>query len=482
MKAAAWAAALLALSALTLLVPSQPGYDAWAWLVWGRELAALDLDTVQGPAFKPLPVAVTALASGLGDGAPALWLAIARAGALAAVALAARLAWRLGGGSWPAAAVAGAGVALSAGWWWHAAVGNAEGLFLALVLAALHQELDRRHGRVLALGFTASLLRPEAWPFLGVYGVWRWWRDPALRPWLAAAAAALPVLWLGPELVGSGDLMRSSQRAQIPNPGAPALAPRPALESLARAAAIPLAPVALASVALVVAAVGRPRLRLAALPGALGLAWLGVVAAMAELGYSGEPRYALPGAAALAISAGVALALVRERAPALTVAALALAIPFAVVRADGIVGELRRADDAARLHGTLAAAVVRAGGRERLRACGPAVTGPYRGPALAWALGVHRRRIGFVVVPEAVVFRSRIRAGAAVQPPARASMPVLGRSARWEIRGHCGAAPRSSSRSALPYARYPALLARGMPQTTRVPSTSSSPSFGVRAP
>jgi len=234
-KAAAWAAALLALSALTLLVPSQPGYDAWAWLVWGRELAALDLDTVQGPAFKPLPVAVTALASGLGDGAPALWLAIARAGALAAVALAARLAWRLGGGSWPAAAVAGAGVALSAGWWWHAAVGNAEGLFLALVLAALHQELDRRHGRVLALGFTASLLRPEAWPFLGVYGVWRWWRDPALRPWLAAAAAALPVLWLGPELVGSGDLMRSSQRAQIPNPGAPALAPRPALESLARA-------------------------------------------------------------------------------------------------------------------------------------------------------------------------------------------------------------------------------------------------------
>jgi hypothetical protein len=39
------------LASLSLLAPSQPGYDAWAWLVWGREAAALELDTVAGPAW-----------------------------------------------------------------------------------------------------------------------------------------------------------------------------------------------------------------------------------------------------------------------------------------------------------------------------------------------------------------------------------------------------------------------------------------------
>ncbi|MDQ3631681.1 MAG: hypothetical protein M3417_10525, partial [Actinomycetota bacterium] len=94
-------AASITLAALTLLVPSAPGYDAWAWLIWGRELAQGGLDTVDGPAFKPLPVFVT---TGLwrlaGDGAaPALWLLVARAGALAGAGLAARLAFRLAGGS-----------------------------------------------------------------------------------------------------------------------------------------------------------------------------------------------------------------------------------------------------------------------------------------------------------------------------------------------------------------------------------------------
>ena len=78
------AAAVLMAAAVSLLVPSAPAYDPWAWLVWGREVAALELDTVDGPAWKPLPVAVTALLSVAGPGAPALWLVGARAGALAA--------------------------------------------------------------------------------------------------------------------------------------------------------------------------------------------------------------------------------------------------------------------------------------------------------------------------------------------------------------------------------------------------------------
>jgi len=33
--------ACLALAGISLLLPSEPSYDPWAWLVWGRELATV---------------------------------------------------------------------------------------------------------------------------------------------------------------------------------------------------------------------------------------------------------------------------------------------------------------------------------------------------------------------------------------------------------------------------------------------------------
>ncbi|MFA9272270.1 MAG: hypothetical protein ACEQSX_16260, partial [Baekduiaceae bacterium] len=87
------------LAAVSLLVlPAAPTYDPWAWLIWGREVWSLDLSTAEGPAFKPLPVAVCALLAPLGDGAPVAWVVVARAGAVAAVLLAGVVAWRLAGG------------------------------------------------------------------------------------------------------------------------------------------------------------------------------------------------------------------------------------------------------------------------------------------------------------------------------------------------------------------------------------------------
>ncbi|MQA76341.1 MAG: hypothetical protein GEU88_18775, partial [Solirubrobacterales bacterium] len=95
-------AAILVLAAVSLLAPFALVYDPWAWLVWGREVVDLDLDTGAGPSWKPLPVLVTTLLSPAGDAAPALWMLIARAGWLAAIALAWRLAARLAlpGGLW----------------------------------------------------------------------------------------------------------------------------------------------------------------------------------------------------------------------------------------------------------------------------------------------------------------------------------------------------------------------------------------------
>src|SRR5437764_5245002 len=95
---AAVAATCLALGLVSLAAPTTPTYDPWAWLIWGREILHLNLDTRFGPSWKPLPVMVTTVLGLTGGAAPALWVAIARAGGLAALALAYRVAKRLGGG------------------------------------------------------------------------------------------------------------------------------------------------------------------------------------------------------------------------------------------------------------------------------------------------------------------------------------------------------------------------------------------------
>ncbi len=32
----------------SFVLPSEPSYDPWAWIVWGREIASLDLSSKQG--------------------------------------------------------------------------------------------------------------------------------------------------------------------------------------------------------------------------------------------------------------------------------------------------------------------------------------------------------------------------------------------------------------------------------------------------
>src|ERR1700754_4177947 len=89
--------AILGLTALSLLVPAAPTYDPWAWIIWGREILHLDLSTVDGPSWKPLPVLLTTPFALFGGLAPDLWLFVARAGAIAGVVMLFRLGRRLGG-------------------------------------------------------------------------------------------------------------------------------------------------------------------------------------------------------------------------------------------------------------------------------------------------------------------------------------------------------------------------------------------------
>ena len=104
--AAVVTAACAAVSVASLALPATLAFDPWAWLVWGREVAHLDLDTTGGPSWKPLPVMATTVLAAGGDLAPTLWLVVARTAGLAALVVAYRLAARFAG---PAAGAVAAG-------------------------------------------------------------------------------------------------------------------------------------------------------------------------------------------------------------------------------------------------------------------------------------------------------------------------------------------------------------------------------------
>src|SRR5436190_2230316 len=90
------AAVCLVLALVSLAAPSGITYDPYTWLIWGRDLTHLNLTTSgTGTSWKPLPTLLDVMLTRLGSkGAADAWLVIARAGALFALFMAFRLAWR----------------------------------------------------------------------------------------------------------------------------------------------------------------------------------------------------------------------------------------------------------------------------------------------------------------------------------------------------------------------------------------------------
>ena len=361
-----------------------------------------------------------------------MWLV--RGAALGSLVLAWTLAKRMTPerrGCHPSGYAAVAGVAFAQGWLGFAAGGDSEPLLIGAALVAAHAWLDGRYGLVLAAGLACALIRVEAWPFL-LAGIGF---TPALRPALAPAAAALPALWFLPELAGSGELWRSAERARMPNPGQPALAAVPALESLQRAAGLALWPLPLGLAAL------RPvsrEARFALVLGGAGLAWVVLVATMAQAGFSGEERYALPGVALVSVAGAAGLARLRGRA---RTAALAVAAVAAAVLAAGRLGDFApvaaQQSREARLAADLRDAVAFAGGRDGVRACGTPYTGDLRGPMTAWALGVEKRAVEFEPRSPGVVFSSRLRRDDPFDPPLAGGVAV----GEWVVARRCIRAP-----------------------------------------
>ena len=392
--------ALAVVAALSVLAPFAPLYDPWAWLVWGREVTGLDLDTSAGPSWKPLPVLFDAIFSAAGDAAPQLWLVVSRAGWIAAPLLAGALAARLVfprtlanrvAAVWArervrraqglAAVLAAAGVLLFddsiTSWARQFAGGLSEPLLVALVLGAVHLELSRRSGLAFGLGVLAALLRPETWPFLLLYGIHLWRTHPELRRALVAGAVLIPALWLLPDLLGSGSPLTGASRARE-GTGSP---PLEALEAIGWALDLTLYPLWVGAAYAVFTAreaEGRAIPVLAA--GAVG--WIALVAVLAAAGYAGIPRFAAPAAAigcvlgAVGIVRGLAaldgMRLADPRRPAaiaVMVVGLVILGAQAAIRAERIPGQLAAAADYAEDVDDLSALVDEVGAG-RINACG----------------------------------------------------------------------------------------------------------------
>jgi hypothetical protein len=423
----------LLIGALSLLIPSTPSYDPWAWLVWGREIAHINLQTTGGPSWKPLPVLFTTVFSLFGSAAPNLWLIVARGGAILAVLFAFRLGARLTERRWSVASigagvVAAVAVTISSEYVRTMTLGNSEGLLVAFVLWAIERHLDGRYRQAFVLGFLAALLRPEVWPFLGLYGLWLLLVDRKALWLVVAGFVLIPALWFLPELWGSGNIWRAADRAQQPNSNSAAFAKHPFVKVLQQTWPLVITPVkAAAAFALVLAAWDwiRDRRQGAVLAvGLLALAWIGLIAAMTQAGFSGNPRYIILGTSMLAVIGGVGFGRVvqyaggiagRAASPRLALAAgavafvvLALAtVHWAAPRFKNF-GSLDKAlRYQAELRYDLQHVLASAGGVRAVTACGPVVAGKFSVPLVAWYVHQHTLSVGLVPAPRGTVVAAR---------------------------------------------------------------------------
>ena len=335
------------LSALSLLFNHAIDYDPEGWIVYGRELLGSQaLNTTGFPAWKPLPAIMIAPFTLItrGEGDVYYWLFISRAAAVLTVFACAALAHRFGGRV--AAVLAGFMVVISPWWAADGAIGRDSSLSAMFFVGGFlaHYRGWYRWSVLSMVGL--ALLRPEATPFMMLYGVWMW-RSRRLAWWFTVGSIAVIVLlWLVPTILHSGlspaEISRDSggKNAAV-NSAFPALTVIvDAAKQTRQLPAVLFALAAVASLYGLYAFVMRRPSQGEALWGRNGeelvligaaVAWVLIVAAETQKGYAGNPRYLVPAVtvffatgsvAALRLAGSrVALRLIRSPSVALGVVA-----------------------------------------------------------------------------------------------------------------------------------------------------------------
>ena len=305
------------------------------------------------------------------DGAPLLWIVVARAGGILAYAMAYRLAARLAGPI--AGVIAACSLFLADESIRNFARGNSEGILVALCLWAIERHLDGRRRDAFLLGIAAALLRPEVWPFIALYGLFLILIDRRVKTvvLVLGGGLALVILWFVPEYLGSGDFLRAANRARQPNPDSAAFAAFPFLEVFRRSASVLTAPVYVgAAIAVVIALRDRSK-SIALAMAAVSTVLMISVGLMTQAGFAGNLRYIALPAAFVCILAGAGWVwLVKGTgrrfgpvaAGALVVLVAAVWAPFAISDIKELDRAAYRISEEADLYGTLAAAIDKGGG------------------------------------------------------------------------------------------------------------------------
>ena len=432
-------AAAAAIGAASLLVPSALGYDAWAWMVWARELAHGELATTAGPSWKPLPALLIAPVALVADAAaPAVWLAVVRAAAVLALLLAFALGRRVAGTA--AGLTAAALLATGADLYRTALLGSSEPLLVALVLGAVLLLMDARPLGALAALAAAGLIRPEAWPFIALLGLVLVVQERgARRALVVVLAAAAPAIWLGLDWAGSGSPLHAGEVARVPTENS-ASGP---LEVLTRVGGTLIAP-AFAAIAAGIVLAWRRDPRVLAMAGAAAV-WIALVALGTEAGFTGARRYLAAPAALLCVVGGAGVGWTLAAVPAgrartaLAAAMAAVVAAFALVPARTDARLLSVAAAQADQLAELRRAVVLADGRAAVVAAGRPAVNPWLQTALAWELreplrGVQPTWGARSWRAPALVFRAPQRlAGPRPALPEGVRARRVARAGRWQV-------------------------------------------------
>jgi hypothetical protein len=422
---------------LVVWARTRPGFDPYGWLVWGHQTLHLALDTNAAPSWKPLPYLFTLPYAVVGHYAVYLWLMTAVAVSLSGSVFGGRIAYRLvtgatggpdatdaAGGSagaglavagldrrgriaaWVAAVVAGVGVMLIANYSHVILSAQSDPMIVALCLGAIDMQLSRRYRWAFAFWWLASLGRPEAWPFLGLYAIWAWRTLPSMRRFLVGGIVLLLVLWFGipgitsrsPFVAGTNAI--GSGRAPHGNK---------VTETISRFAH--LEPATLSVLALLAVAWAAWRRERAVLLMAAGIVlWVVVEIAFALHGWPALPRYMFEAGGVLAVLAAVGVGwLIREplrwsaaagwAGVALAVVACVVLVPTAVSRARAEHKDLKEQRARTFQINALRPALSAAGGAALVRACGEPLTRLEYQSIVAFTLGVNVGHVGFKYGP-----------------------------------------------------------------------------------
>ena len=408
--------ALVVVSAVLIVwAGTRPSYDAYGWLVWGYQTVHLSLDLGGAPSWKPLTYLFTVPFALFGHYEMWLWMFFSAAVALAGAVFAGRIAYRLGGGGTatpddsPVARYAPLAAAIFAG---AAVLGlqdyqhyilsfQSDPMLVTFTLAAIDMHLLGKYRWTLLFGVLATLGRPEAGPWLALWGLWAWVRLPSMRWMLIAGALVVAFGWFGiPTITNhqpllAGDLAQKSPRALRHNQF---------FGTLGRFRDLEYTPVWIAVLlTLAVAVVRRNRLILTLAAGAVG--WVIVEIGFAYHGWPALGRYMFEPGAVAAVLAGVAVALVLAELPRLrrgiprwagipVVAILVGAlVPGAIARIRTERRDLHHERDRTHQIASLQTTTTLLGGARHISNCGQPVTDVAYASALAW---LYHRNVGSV--------------------------------------------------------------------------------------